>query len=117
MGSRPLTGSPVFNPMAARACASSTPAPTPPLAIAEEWNDLVVTLETATTLVPVDPESEQLVAMTAYASEPSAFAVKKWLSQNCGVEIPITTIAPQEQIPARTTTTTIGPTATTVDEG
>ena len=88
-----------------------------PVAIAAEWNDLVVTLETAAALVPGDPESEQLVAMTAYASEPSAFAVKKWLSQNCGVEIPITTIAPQEQIPARTTTTTIGPTATTVDAG
>ncbi len=77
-----------------------------PVAIAEEWNDLVVNLETAATVVPGDPDSEQLVALTAYATEPSAFAVKKWLSDNCGVEIPITTIAPQEQIPARTTTTT-----------
>ncbi len=37
-----------------------------PIAIAEEWNDLVVNLETAAALVPGDPESEQLVAMTAY---------------------------------------------------
>ena len=84
-----------------------------PVAIADEWNDLVVSLETAAALIPGDPDSEQLVAMTAYSTEPSAFAVKKWLAQNCGVEIPITTIAPQEQIPARTTTTTVGSTGTT----
>jgi hypothetical protein len=79
-----------------------------PVAIAEQWSDLVTNLETAAALVPGDPESEQLVAMTAYATEPSAYAVKKWLAQNCGVDLPITTIAPQEQIPARTTTTTLG---------
>ncbi len=71
-----------------------------PVAIAEEWNDLVVNLETAASVVPGDPESEQLVAMTAYATEPSAFKVKDWLLDNCGVDIPITTIAPQEQVPA-----------------
>lgn len=75
-----------------------------PVAIAEEWNDLVVNLETAATLVPGDPDSEQLVAMTAYATEPSAFKVKEWLAANCGLDIPITTIAPQEQQPAQTTT-------------
>jgi hypothetical protein len=74
-----------------------------PVAIAEEWNDLVVNLETAATLVPGDPESEQLVAMTAYATEPSAFEVKEWLAANCGLDIPITTIAPQERIPANAT--------------
>lgn len=76
-----------------------------PEAIAEEWSDLVVNLETASTIVPGDPDSEQLVAMTAYATEPSAFAVKTWLLENCGVDIPITTIAPQEPVPAATTTT------------
>lgn len=75
-----------------------------PVAIAAEWNDIVVNLETAAALVPGDPESEQLVAMTAYATEPSAYRVKRWLENNCGLEIPITTIAPQEQQPARTTT-------------
>ncbi|HEY5663906.1 MAG TPA: hypothetical protein VIS05_07715 [Ilumatobacter sp.] len=75
-----------------------------PVAIADEWNDLVVNLETAAALVPGDAESEQLVAMTAYATEPSAYRVKRWLADNCGVEIPITTIAPQEAQPARTTT-------------
>lgn len=75
-----------------------------PVAIAEDWNILVVNLETAASLVPGDPESEQLVAKTAYASEPSAFRVMRWLRANCGLEIPITTIAPQGQEPARTTT-------------
>lgn len=75
-----------------------------PVGIAEEWNDLVVSLETASTLVPGDPESEQIVAKTAYATEPSAFAVKKWLLDNCRLDIPITTIAPQGNVPAPTTT-------------
>lgn len=86
-----------------------------PVSIAEEWNVLVVTLETASTLVPGDPESEQLVAQRAYASEPSAFAVKKWLAENCGLDIPITTIAPQAYEPANTTT--VPPTETTEPTG
>jgi len=86
-----------------------------PLGIAAEWNDVVVSLETASTLVVGDPESEQIVAKTAYAAEPSAFAVKSWLQDNCSLDIPITTIAPQEQVPALTTTVappeSTGPTA------
>lgn len=75
-----------------------------PLAIAAEWNDLVVSLETAATLVPGDPESEQIVAKTAYATEPSAFKVKEWLLDNCKLDIPITTIAPQGTVPIPSTT-------------
>jgi hypothetical protein len=75
-----------------------------PLSIAEEWNDVLVSLETASTLVVGDPESEQLVAKTAYATEPSAFAVKQWLLTNCRLDIPISTIAPQGDVPARATT-------------
>jgi hypothetical protein len=75
-----------------------------PVAIAEEWNDLVYNLETAASLIPGDLESEQLVAMTAYATEPSAYRVKRWLQDNCGLDIPITTIAPQAPQPALTTT-------------
>jgi hypothetical protein len=86
-----------------------------PVAIAEEWNDLVVNLETAAALIPGDPDSEELVAMTAYATEPSAYQVHRWLKTNCGLEIPITTIAPQEQVPARTTT--IVPSGSTVPSG
>jgi hypothetical protein len=82
-----------------------------PVAIAEEWGDLVRVIETASTIVPGDPESEQLVAMTAYATEPSAYRVKKWLLDNCGLDLPITTIAPQEQVPARVTTVAPPPTS------
>lgn len=84
-----------------------------PIGIAEEWNDVLVSLETASTLVPGDPDSEQLVAKTAYATERSAFAVKEWLLDNCRLDIPITTIAPQEQEPARTTSTTTAETEST----
>lgn len=70
-----------------------------PLAIAEEWNRLVVALEVATELEPGNPDSEQLVAATAYATEPAAYDVKVWLERNCGVDIPITTIAPHDQLP------------------
>jgi hypothetical protein len=86
-----------------------------PVAIAEEWGDLVLAMETASTVVPGDPESEQFAAMTAYAIEPSAYRVKKWLLDNCGVDLPITTIAPQEQVPARTTTIAPPPTSAPVD--
>ena len=75
-----------------------------PIAIAAEWGDLVHAMETASTVVPGDPASEQLVAMTAYATEPSAYRIKEWLLDNCGLDLPITTIAPQEQVPALVTT-------------
>lgn len=85
-----------------------------PLSIAEEWNVLVVAMETAADLQPGDPASEQLVAATAYASEPAAYAVKVWLERNCGLDIPITTIAPHEQVPAIATTTVPATSATTI---
>lgn len=86
-----------------------------PVAIAEEWGVLVHAMETASTVVPGDPDSEQLAAMTAYATEPSAYRVKDWLLDNCGLDLPITTIAPQEQAPARTTT--IAPPPTSAADG
>ena len=73
-----------------------------PIAIAEQWNRLVDAMETAAAIVPGDPASEQLVAKTAYAVERSAYEVKVWMNQNCGVDLPITTIAPQDPIPAQT---------------
>lgn len=83
-----------------------------PPAIAQEWAVLVDAMETANTVVPGDPDSEQLVAMTAYASESSAYRVKDWLLDNCGLDLPITTIAPQEPVSARTTTIAPPPDAT-----
>lgn len=75
-----------------------------PIAIATEWNDLLLAMETASSIVPGDAASEQEVAVTAYATERSAYAVKVWLQRNCGVDIPITTIAPQEPVPAKVAT-------------
>ena len=86
-----------------------------PIAIAEEWTTLVGAMETASTVVPGNPQSEQLVAMTAYASEPAAYRVKQWLLDNCGLDLPLTTIAPQEQAPARTTTIAPPPTSAPAD--
>jgi len=73
-----------------------------PVSIAEEWDVLVAAMETASTVVPGDQASEQLAAMTAYATEPSAFRVKEWLLAYCGLDLPITTIAPQDATAART---------------
>jgi hypothetical protein len=84
-----------------------------PVAIAEQWNDIVHAMETASTIAPADPDSQQQVALQAYATERSAYEVAVWLKRNCGVDIPITTIAPQEPVPARTSTTTIVDGATT----
>ncbi len=75
-----------------------------PIGIAEQWGDLVAAMETASSLVPGNETSEQEVAMTAYATERSAYEVKVWLQRNCGVDIPITTIAPQEPLPPPTPT-------------
>ncbi|PIE32791.1 MAG: hypothetical protein CSA55_02950 [Ilumatobacter coccineus] len=71
-----------------------------PQSIARQWNDLVVSMETASSIVPGNPESEQAVALTAYATERSAYEVKVWIERNCGVVLPITTIAPHDPIPA-----------------
>ena len=84
-----------------------------PVAIAEQWNTIVHAMETASTVAPGDPSSEQQVALQAYASERSAYEVAVWLKRNCGVDIPITTIAPQDPVPARTSTTTIAEGAST----
>ena len=84
-----------------------------PVAIADQWNQIVTAMETASTVAPGDPDSQQQVALQAYATERSAYEVAVWLKRNCGVDIPITTIAPQEPIPARTTTTTIAEGAAT----
>jgi hypothetical protein len=80
-----------------------------PIAIAEQWNRLVDAMETAAAIVPGDPASAQQVAMTAYAVERSAYEVKVWLNQNCGVDLPITTIAPQDPVPAQTVPVTTVP--------
>ena len=64
-----------------------------PLAIEKEWNQLVTAYETASTVVPGDEESEQLVLAAIYSSESAAAAVDQWLRENCAVDIgPVFTI-------------------------
>ena len=64
-----------------------------PLAIEKEWSQLVTAYETASTVVPGDEESEQVVLTAIYSSEAAAAAVDQWLRDNCAVDIgPVFTI-------------------------
>jgi hypothetical protein len=69
---------------------------TAPLAVEEDWDELVAAYETASTVVPGDAESEQVALAAIYSAEESAANVDRWLRQNCAVDIgPIATIVPQ----------------------
>jgi hypothetical protein len=67
-----------------------------PLAVADDWNQLISAYETASTVLVGDEESEQEALAAIYRSEGSAAAVQQWLQANCAVDIgPVFTIAPQ----------------------
>ncbi len=67
-----------------------------PLAIEPEWNQLISAYETASTVVPGDPESEQIALASIFSTEESAAAVDRWLKTNCAVDIgPVFTIVTQ----------------------
>lgn len=67
-----------------------------PLSIESEWDQLISNYETASTVVPGDPESLQAVVTSAYESEQAAARVQRWLMDNCALDIgPVATIAPQ----------------------
>lgn len=67
-----------------------------PLAIEQEWEQLITNYETASTVVPGDEESEQRMIETALRTEKSAVAVSRWLMVNCAVDLgPVATITPQ----------------------
>ncbi len=66
-----------------------------PIGIASEWQVLIDTVETATTVVPEDPDSMQRLVADAFAMERSAVEVHDWVLSNCGVDLgPVTTIVP-----------------------
>ena len=68
-----------------------------PLAIEQEWRQLVTTYETASTVVLGDEESEQTALAAAYQSEAAAVAVADWLRTNCAVDLgPLATVLPQD---------------------
>jgi hypothetical protein len=84
-----------------------------PLAVADDWNQLVSAYETASTVVIGDQESEQEALTAIYSSEKSAAAVEAWLRANCAVEIgPVFTIVPQGTVPV-----TAPPTGSSVPQG
>ena len=67
-----------------------------PLAIEQEWDQLVTAYETASTVVPGDPESEQTALAAIFSTEKSAAAIDRWLERNCAVDIgPVMTIVAQ----------------------
>lgn len=67
-----------------------------PLAIEADWDQLVLNYETASTVVPGDDASIQAATAQAYQSEKSAAAVKRWLVDNCALDIgPVATIVAQ----------------------
>lgn len=67
-----------------------------PLAIDAEWRQLIVNYETASTVVPDDPESLQRAVNEAYRSEQSAARVDRWLQDNCALSMgPLSTLVPQ----------------------
>jgi hypothetical protein len=67
-----------------------------PLAIEPEWNQLISAYETASTVVPGDPESEQIALASIFSTEESAATVDRWLETNCAVDIgPVFTIVAQ----------------------
>jgi hypothetical protein len=66
-----------------------------PIGIADSWQVLIDTVETATTVVPEDPDSMQRLVAEAFAMERSAVEVHAWVLANCGVDLgPVTTIVP-----------------------
>lgn len=68
-----------------------------PVAIEAEWRSLLDSLETASTVVPSDPESVQRAVTRAYASERAAVDVRNWVNANCGVDLgPVATITPHD---------------------
>lgn len=68
-----------------------------PLAVAQEWSNLLQAIETANTVVPGDPNSIERVAAAAYQSESSALKIREWAMASCDVDLgPVTTLVPHD---------------------
>lgn len=68
-----------------------------PLSIEPEWDQLVSAYETASTVVPGDPESQQAALAAIFSTEKSAAAIDQWLEKTCAVDIgPVFTIVAQD---------------------
>lgn len=72
-----------------------------PLAVEDDWNQIVAAYETASSVVPGDQASEQEALAAIYSSEESAAAIDQWLRANCAVDIgPVFTIVPHSPVTA-----------------
>jgi len=69
-------------------------AATAPLAVQQEWNIVVISMETAAAVDPNDPASVQHVADTARASERAANRVISYTLERCGAQIGTPPAAP-----------------------
>lgn len=69
-------------------------AATAPLAVQQEWNIVVISMETAAAVDPNDPASVQHVADTARASERAANRVISFTMERCGAQIGTPPAAP-----------------------
>ncbi len=80
-----------------------------PIAVQAEWERLVVSLETASTVNPADPASVQLAADTARITESAAVRIQQYTNQICGVAIgdvpPVTDIVTATTLPPLDTST------------
>ena len=65
-----------------------------PLAVQDEWEAVIVNLETAATVDPNDPASVQRVADTARATEQASNRVISYTQERCGATIGATPAAP-----------------------
>ena len=77
-----------------------------PAAIEPEWEQLLTSLETASTVNPDDPESLQRVADTARSTRPAATRVQQYTDQLCDLQI---ASPPPVTNPVTVTTTIPGP--------
>ena len=79
-----------------------------PLAVEDDWTALTELYETASTVDPSNRESLNKLNEQAFRTERSAVEVKRWLKQNCRVNLPVTTIVdhdvkvPVSSVPATT---------------
>jgi hypothetical protein len=77
-----------------------------PAAVEPEWQQLLSSLETASTVDPTDPASIQRVADTARSTRPAATKVQQYTDRTCALRI---ADPPPPTNPVTATTATPGP--------
>lgn len=80
-------------------------AETVPLAIEEDWDVLLGAFEAANAVEPGDAEATEEARRAIYAAEPSALAVRDWVTVNCGFDLGA--VGPIATVGAPTTTVAV----------